>query len=229
MTTVSVIIPTLNEAENLPGLLRHLQRIPHQPLTEIIVVDGGSTDATCRIASDFQATVLHSPQTGRAAQMNFGAQHATGNILQFIHADTCPPASNFQDIQDTVAAGYDLGCFTYRFDSKHPLLRINGWFTHLDQLWCRGGDQAIFITRQLFDHLGGYKAHWKIMEEYDLLLRARKEAAFKIIRKDGVVSARKYQGRNYLQVQIANFIVFNMFRRGYPQERLVQTYKRLLG
>jgi len=229
MATVSVIIPTLNEAENLPQLLDYLQNIPNQSLAEIIVADGGSTDATCRIAMEYNATLLACPRTGRAAQMNYGVQQATGKVLQFIHADTQPPASNFHDIIEALQEGFEIGCFTYRFDSNHPLLRINSWFTHLHPLWCRGGDQAIFITRRLFNQLGGYKAHWKIMEEYDLLQRARQHTSFKIIRKDGLVSARKYKGRNYLQVQVANFIVFNMFLRGCSQEQLVRTYKRLLG
>jgi rSAM/selenodomain-associated transferase 2 len=229
MLSVSVIIPTLNEAENLPVLLRHLASIDDGSLREIIVVDAHSSDDTVHVARQLGATVLLAKCCGRAAQMNQGAAFATGEVLQFIHADTRPPRSNFADIRETIAAGNPIGCFTYRFDSNNPLLRINGWFTRLDRLWCRGGDQAIFVKKDFFHQLGGYKQHWKIMEEYDLLIRARRIAPFHIVRKDGIVSARKYQGRNYLKVQLANLIVFNMFKRGYSQEKLVRTYRRLLG
>jgi len=229
MSSVSVIIPTLNEAENLPILLRHLRNIDDGSLLEIIVVDAQSTDETVHIARQFGATVLLAKCCGRAAQMNQGAAFAAGEVLQFIHADTRPPVSNFADIRDTLNAGNPIGCFTYRFDSNNFLLRINSWFTRLDRLWCRGGDQAIFIKKDFFEQLGGYKQQWKIMEEYDLIIRARRIAPFHIVRKDGIVSARKYQGRNYLKVQIANLIVFNMYKRGYSQEKLIRTYRRLLG
>ncbi len=229
MTSVSVIIPTLNEAENMPVLLRHLRTIDDGSLREIIVVDAQSKDDTIHVARQHGATVLMAKCCGRAAQMNQGAAFASGEVLQFIHADTRPPASNFADIKEVLVAGSPIGCFTYRFDSRNPLLRINGWFTRLDRLWCRGGDQAIFIEKKFFDELGGYKQHWKIMEEYDLIIRARRIAPFHIVRKDGIVSARKYRGRNYLKVQLANLIVFNMFKRGYSQEQLVSTYQRLLG
>jgi len=229
MSFVSIIIPTLNEAENLPVLLSHLKEIDDGSLREILVVDAQSSDETVHIARQFGATVLMAKCCGRAAQMNQGAAFASGEILQFIHADTRPPVSNFSDIRNTLADGNPIGCFSYRFDSKNPLLRINGWFTRLDRLWCRGGDQAIFIKKDFFEELGGYKQHWKIMEEYDLIIRARSIAPFHIVRKDGIVSARKYKGRNYLKVQFANLIVFNMYKRGYSQEKLVRTYRRLLG
>ena len=229
MPTVSVIIPTLNEAGQLPGLLDYLHRISDRQVVDLIVVDGGSTDHTVAWARKRGVRVLVSDRPGRARQMNLGAAQARGDVLQFIHADTRPPESNFQDIRSAIHDGYDLGCFTYRFDSSHPLLRINGWFTRLDRLWCRGGDQAIFIRRDLFQRLGGYPDHWQIMEEYDLLQRARQQGRFIIVRKDSLVSARKYKDRPYLRVQLANLIVFQMFRLGYSQRKLLDTYRNLLG
>jgi len=95
-------------------------------------------------------------------------------------------------------------------------------------MWCRGGDQTLFVTRQLFDELGGYDTHFRIMEEYDFIKRARQENPFKIIPKPVLVSARKYEHNGYLRVQIANLTVFNMYRLGCSQETLVNTYRNLL-
>ena len=80
---ISVIIPTLNEAETIEGLLRSLYAAGAE---EIVVADGGSSDATAEVASAY-AKVVRSPR-GRAAQMNYGARHASGDVLWFLHADT---------------------------------------------------------------------------------------------------------------------------------------------
>jgi len=227
--SVSIIIPAVNEAKNLPRLLRRLQDKRASGIAEVILVDGGSTDGTQEIARGAGCLVLQSERCCRAAQMNMGAAHATGAVLQFVHADTLPPIENCRYVRQAIEEGYEIGSYAFRFDSHNPLLRINSWFTRLDKLWCRGGDQAIFITRRLFDELQGYR-DMAIMEEYDLILRARQRYAFKIIKTPPVtVSARKYAKNGYLRVQIANLVVFQMFKRGYPPERLARTYKRLLN
>jgi hypothetical protein len=109
------------------------------------------------------------------------------------------------------------------------LLQLNGYFSRFDRLWCRGGDQTLFVSQSLFKQLKGYKESHLIMEEYDFIIRARQTHAFKIIPNEVLVSARKYEGRSFFKVQFANLIVFNMFRFGASQQRLVQTYKKLLG
>jgi hypothetical protein len=95
-------------------------------------------------------------------------------------------------------------------------------------MWCRGGDQTLFVTRRLFDELGGYREEDVIMEEYYFIKRARERYPFKIIPKEVLVSARKYHMNGYFRVQIANLIAFNMFRFGFPQMRIAQTYRKLL-
>lgn len=100
--------------------------------------------------------------------------------------------------------------------------------TRFDRIMCRGGDQTLFITRSLFDRLGGYKDDYMIMEDYDLIERIQDITDFKIIQKDVTVSSRKYHNNGYLKVQIANFVVFMMYFLDYPQEKMVSTYKSLL-
>ena len=227
---LSIIIITLNEAEHIGRLLHHLiVLVEGEERVEVLLVDGGSDDDTCAIATAMGVRVLRCPHSGRAVQMNYGAQHSSGEILYFVHADSLPPNGFLEDIRMAVLDGYPIGCFRFRFDSKKLLLCVNSYFTRFDRMWCRGGDQTLFITRALFDELGGYDESFLIMEEYDLMARARKKASFKIIPKDVLVSARKYAHNGYLKVQLANFVVFNMYRFGVKQERMRRWYKRMLG
>ena len=225
---VSIIIPVLNEAENIARLVTQLRAHCNGSLAELLIVDGGSTDDTVQKAQQAGATVLQSPQRGRATQMNFATQFATGDLLYFVHGDTLPPASYMEDVLQAVKEGFPIGCFRFRFESHHPLLRINSYMTRFDFTWCRGGDQTLFVTREIFDELGGYCEADVIMEEFYFINRAKASYPFKIIPKDVLVSARKYVINGYFRVQIANLIAFNMFRFGFPQQRIADTYRKLL-
>lgn len=224
---ISVIIPTWNEAANIGKLIRHLQQNCHFS-GEIIVADGGSQDETLDIARAMGARALRSPDRGRGPQMNYAARLARHDLLYFVHADALPPADFSRHITQAIREGYSIGCFTYRFDSDRWLLRINSWFTRLDRIWCRGGDQTLFIQRDAFEQMGGFRQDFIIMEDYDLIQRARQQLRFRIIRRDVIVSARKYVENSYLRVQLANFIVFNMYRFGASQRLMADTYRTLL-
>lgn len=225
---VSIIIPTLNEAENIGKAVERLKAGSQGLHCDLIVVDGGSDDHTRAIASEAGAKVLQTPP-GRALQMNHGVEHSNGELLYFVHGDTLPPVDYLDKILKAVEEGYPVGCFRFRFDSDSWLLKVNAYFTRFNQIWCRGGDQSLFITREAFTSLGGYRNDYRIMEDYDLIIRARKQYPFKVIPDDVIVSARKYETNSYLRVQAANFVVFNMFRLGYSQEAMAKTYKRLLN
>lgn len=225
---ISVIVPTLNEEANIGKLVQHLFEYRDSTLKEIIIVDGGSSDCTVAIAQKTNAKIIECT-SGRAHQMNIGSANATGDILYFVHCDTLPPKTYLTDIQLAIQSNYSIGCFRATFDSKRPLLKINGFFSRFDKLWCRGGDQTLFVTQQLFEELQGYKEELLLMEEYDFMIRARENYSFKIIPTEVLISARKYEKRSFFKVQFANLVVFNMFRFGASQKRLVETYKRLLG
>src|SRR3954452_15423941 len=115
---LSIIIPTYNETQNIGQLIEYLQKAGDKAAMEIIVSDGGSLDATIAVAKDAGAKAMLSPVKGRAAQMNYGASVAKGDILYFIHADTFPPDSFINDINMAVSQGYDLGRYRTRFDSE---------------------------------------------------------------------------------------------------------------
>ena len=161
--------------------------------------------------------------------MNLGAQIAKSGILYFLHADTLPPISFAQDIQQALLKGFDLGCYRSTYPAKNvPLLQINAYFTRFDQHWCRGGDQSLFIKKEVFEYCKGFRKDFIIMEDFDFIERARKKHSFIIMSKDILISTRKYEQNGYLKVQLANFIVFSMYRLGFSQKKLFQTYRRIL-
>lgn len=225
---LSIIIPTLNEEKNIGELLKHLSMAPKIDQAEIIVCDGQSEDRTVSICQNWKVRILECKR-GRAVQMNAGAQAAKADILYFVHADTRPPLSFVQDIGQARTEGYDLGSYRFRFDSEKSLLKVNNYFTRFNQMWTRGGDQSLFISKEAFGSLNGYREEFVIMEEYDLLKRAKGlNLRFKVMPKDIVVSARKYEGNSYLRVQFANLVVFNMFRLGCRPQQILDTYRRLI-
>jgi rSAM/selenodomain-associated transferase 2 len=226
---LSVIIPTYNEAASIAGLVQQLRRHAPAQGVEVLVVDAGSPDGTAELARQAGATLLRSPKPGRAAQMNYGAQQATGDILYFVHADVAIHADYVATIRQAVAQGYEAGCYRFRFASRHPLLRINSYGTRFKGIMSRGGDQTLFITRPLFERLGGFDEYFVIMEDFDIIRRIRRQARFFIVPQDVVVSARKYETNSWLRVQLANLTAFSMFFLKVPPVRIARTYKALLN
>ncbi len=135
---ISVIIPVLNEAQSIVKVLKHLNASSsHHLIKEILVVDGGSSDKTVELALNHGASVLYAAK-GRAKQMNYGAQFATGDILYFLHVDTLPPEDFDQQIVKALQQGYEAGCFQMKFDNNSRFLNFFAWFTKINHKMCRG-------------------------------------------------------------------------------------------
>ncbi len=229
MNTISVIIPTLNESENILGLITQLQMEKSNLIKEIIVVDGGSSDDTVNFARDTGAKVVLSPVKGRASQMNYGASIATGDIFYFVHADTLPPIRFSEDIIKCIQNGNTIGRFCTRFSSNSLLLKCNAFFTRFDLFVCYGGDQTLFIKRETFETLNGFDDSMQIMEDYDFVTRAKRKGKYGIILKNVLISARKYETNNWWKVQKAHYTIVKMFKKGATQEDLVNRYKKMLN
>jgi len=153
---LSVIIPTLNEAGCIQSTLQ-----PLQPLRarghEIILVDGGSNDATCDLGLPFVDQLLQSP-SGRAEQMRTGASAAHGHILWFLHADShIPPHADVMIMEALDRTHTDWGRFDITFGDSHSLLKTVAWSMNLRSrlTGIATGDQGIFVRRSLYDRVGG--------------------------------------------------------------------------
>ncbi|WP_375444183.1 TIGR04283 family arsenosugar biosynthesis glycosyltransferase [uncultured Fibrella sp.] len=225
---ISVIIPTYNEAATIERVVNDAFTHGHEQVVEVLVVDGGSTDETADIAHRAGATVLAAPTLGRAAQMNYGARLATGDVLYFVHADVRIHPDFVSDISHAIEQGYEAGRYRFRFDSDNVLLRFNSYSTRFGGLMSRGGDQTLFIRRTLFERLHGFDEHYVIMEDFDIIRRIEQQARFVVIPKDVVVSARKYEANSWLRVQLANLTAVLLFACNVSPTRIARTYRTLL-
>ena len=218
----------MNESENLKELLPIFFNHKRCEDLEVIVVDGGSNDNSFEIAFQMGARVLKSKVSSRACQMNLGAKEATGDILYFVHADTRVLDSFYEDIIEAVESGVPAGCFAYSFDSDSILLKVNSWFTKFNGVLSGGGDQTLFIKKEVFEALKGFDEYYCIMEDFELTQRLKKNYSFHVIPKKITVSARKYETNSWLRVQLVNLVVFALFFLKTPPVKLKSLYSKLL-
>lgn len=221
---ISIIIPTFNEAYFIGKLIDHLWKSDTENwIKEILVADAGSEDQTCQLAQAYGAKVIHCPSKGRSSQMNFAAKQATGEILHFIHADSFPPHSFSSAIIQHIKQ-HRVGCFRSLFDTSSRFLRFNSFFTRFSCTVFRGGGQTLFVERKLFEQLGGYREDMELMEEYDLIVRLKKQAKFKVIQRNVLVSARDYEKHGNWNLQARYMVLVMLFFSGVPHRFLQQAH-----
>lgn len=221
---ISIIIPILNEEQQIGILLKHLQEAQSKHyLLETIVVDGGSTDESVNIAQQFSATIVHSKK-GRAIQMNSGAKEAKGRILYFLHADTFPPKNFDEYIIQSVNKNKLAGCFRLKFDTHHPLLQFFASLTRINSKICRGGDQSLFITKKLFSNLNGFNPNYIIYEDSEFIGRIYQENHFSVLPYHVITSARKYRKIGFFKLQYHFGMIHLKNYLGASPESLHQYY-----
>ncbi|WP_107040345.1 TIGR04283 family arsenosugar biosynthesis glycosyltransferase [Brumimicrobium mesophilum] len=224
----SIIIPTLNEEEKISQLLEFLTTNALSE-TEIIVIDGGSKDKTIELVKRFEnVNLIETKKASRAVQLNVGAKQAKGDVFYFVHADVLPPLTFEEDIDRSLANGNEFGCYRFEFDKKALMLKFNAWWTRFDFMFCRGGDQTLFVTKDVFQKLNGFDESYVIMEDFDFILRARKKFKFRIVPKNVVVSARKYKLNSYFKVNMVNLYSYWSFMLGKSPEKIRDNYKTWL-
>lgn len=195
---------------------------------EIIVADAGSNDGTCEAAADLDVKCIAVNQKSRPQQLNAGAEVARASILYFVHADTLPPKNYAEQVIEAVESGSEFGSFRFRFDRNKGLMRLNSYCTRFPLMMFRGGDQSLFITRDLFNKIGGYDTGHIVMEDYDIIRRGKKYSPFHLLDDEMMVSARKYEENSYLRVNWANFAVFSLYYCGVKPGKLLRLYKKLI-
>ncbi|MFD0989968.1 TIGR04283 family arsenosugar biosynthesis glycosyltransferase [Mariniflexile jejuense] len=227
MSKISIIIPILNEAETIEKLLIYLfETASKETNLEIIVVDGGSTDGSKSLVSKFKNVMLLTSEKGRAKQMNLGAKQATGNILYFLHADSFPPKNFDKLITAEIKKGNNAGCFIMKFDSNHLWLKLAGFLTKLPWKICRGGDQSLFVSKSLFNTIGGFDETFVIYEDNDFIGKLYAQNQFVVIQKWLTTSARRYKTNGIWTLQYHFFVIHLKKWCGASAENLNSYYKK---
>lgn len=221
---ISIVIPSFNEEKNIQHLIYYLKNNSSADIIkEIIVSDGGSKDNTIQLAELAGATIV-TGKKGRAQQLNRGARHASGEILYFLHADSYPPKYFDKEIIQHVMNNSEAGCFIMKFDNKHPFMKFWSWMTQFTGSYFRGGDQSLFVTRNLFETVSGYNEKMRIMEDYDIVFKLRSKTRFAVIKKWITTSARKYEKVGMYRLQLKFAMIYFMYGLGFSQDTLVNYY-----
>jgi len=203
MNKISIIIPILNEAKTIDLLLHYLiKNCSKKNIADIIIVDGGSTDNSVDVISKHKNITLIKSKKGRAKQMNKGAKVAQGNILYFLHADSFPPKNFDFLIINQISKNNLAGCFKMKFDSNNWWLKLAGWLTKFSWRISRGGDQSLFVTKQLFNTIGGYDETFTIYEDNDFIAKLYNRKQFVVIQEWLTTSARCYNTNGVFKLQL---------------------------
>jgi len=219
---ISVIIPALNEAAALPAALESLRR---QRSHEVIVVDGGSSDATRELAAAGADRVLTGVRS-RAAQMNLGAKHASGEALLFLHADCTLEDGALAEASKLLSRPQVIaGCFRMAVPQGRLLYRsIDACATaRVRLLGIIYGDQGLFLRRETFEQLGGFP-ELKLMEDVFLSLRLRRRGRVVVGHSRIFVSARRWQRVGVVRQTLRNWGLTALAAAGVHPDRLARYY-----
>lgn len=229
--TVAVILPVLNEASRLSDYFADLYHA-HR-FDEVIVVDGGSFDASVEIVCQFMSSgqfpvpCLIQTLRGRARQMHAGAIKAEADILLFLHADTVLPSEAVPQICEAICRGYVWGRFDLNLSGGHFLFRIIermiNWRSALSGI--ATGDQAMFVRRDVYRLLGGFSL-MPLMEDIDLSRRLKEIGKPARLRTPVVTSSRRWETHGILRTVLLMWTLRFLYWLGVSLERLARWYDR---
>jgi rSAM/selenodomain-associated transferase 2 len=222
---LSIIIPVLNEEKVIGSSLKKLQWV-RQLGHEVIVVDGGSHDKSVTLSEPLASRVVSSPP-GRALQMNLGAKSATGDVLLFLHVDTLLPNDAVTALEQCMSDGLSCwGRFDVRLSGRHILFRIiermMNWRSRLTGI--ATGDQAIFISRDLFERLDGY-ADIPLMEDVDISRRLRAYRKPIFFQQKVITSSRRWEQSGICKTVWLMWRLRLAFWLGYDPAELAKRYR----
>ncbi|MBD3610497.1 MAG: TIGR04283 family arsenosugar biosynthesis glycosyltransferase [Gammaproteobacteria bacterium] len=216
------MIPVLNESRSITPTLMALQpfrRLGH----EIILVDGGSSDDTLMLAEDLVDQIIGCDK-GRARQMNYGARHAWGNILLFLHADTTLPDDALEQI-NLALKKHEWGRFNVRLSGGNILLRfierMMNWRSCVSGVVT--GDQAIFMPKSTFIKVGGF-ADIPLMEDIELSKRLKKIGYPACVKSKVITSSRRWEENGIIKTILLMWQLRYAYYRGVKAEELVKRY-----
>ncbi len=221
-SVISIVIPTLNAASRLGETLAAVMAVPG---VEVVLVDGGSTDQTVAIAKSYGVQALVS-EPGRARQMNVGAAAVGGDVLLFLHGDTVLPVGFAHMVRETMSElGVAAGAFRLSFDASSLPLAAIAWGANLRSRWLQMpyGDQALFLSKELFLARGGFP-EMAILEDLALVRNLKRHGRV-VIRPEAVVTAaRRWQQRGMVAQTLRNQLILIGFFLGVSLDRLAGWY-----
>lgn len=223
LAKISIIIPVLNEAENISLVISSIQRAEN---IEIIIVDGGSQDNTVKIAENLAVKVIVTNR-GRAIQMNRGAKIATGEILLFLHGDTQLPIGFETQVRETfINSNIIAGAFQLKIKGDQFSLRLieKTVFWRSKYLQMPYGDQAIFIKASSFWELGGFPEQ-PIMEDFEFIRRLNRLGKIEILSSYVITSGRRWQKLGIFKTTLINQFMVIGYYLGISPTKLAQWYR----
>jgi rSAM/selenodomain-associated transferase 2 len=227
---VSIVIPVLNEIENLPHLIASLQELG-DPL-ELMVADGGSTDGTREWVRGQQGILLVDAPRGKGPQLNAGAAQATGEVLLFLHADCRMSREAWQEFQSAIAGAHIAGgAFHICFAEKAPgSLRLveRGINARTTITRTATGDQGIFVQRDIFFAFAGMP-DWPLFEDVELVRRIKNAGKFAVIKPPLIISGRRYIKNGVIQTALLIFALRLGFWFGISPYRLKNWFEDARG
>ena len=227
-SSISVIIPAINEADSLPITVGHLRR--NSSIREIIIVDGGSTDRTPEIAEQLGCRLLAS-KPGRGGQMRAGAAAATGDVILLLHADTWLPPHATRAMLDCLRDRAVVAGGFWKEFRESPLLLLGSKWKCAIRLWIGrriAGDQGMFIRRDILERIGGIP-DMALMEEFALSSRLRREGRLALADAVVLTSARRFQKLGVIRTYLRMWWVTTLYRWGKSPAELRKLYEKGAG
>jgi len=225
--TFSIIVPVLHEAERINDLICHLRQLDSEKSSEIIVVDGAPEEDTLQAIHDDQVIRISS-EKGRAKQMNAGASKAKGEVLIFLHADTELPPHALKRIETVIEKrGLMAGAFDLGIQSNQLIFRVIALLASLRSRLNRipYGDQAIFLRREYFNNIGGYK-EIPLMEDVELMRRIKRLGEkIWILYDRAMTSPRRWEEEGVIYCILRNWTLQILYFLGVSPHKLVNFYK----
>ena len=222
--SLSIIIPTLNEAQNLPLLLSDLAEIKEE--SEIIIIDSDSKDATKDISYIYGTKYFNIQERNRGLQLNTGAKEAKGHWLLFVHADSRFNKDWSQEISHIISKSNKfIYFFKFKVNDKNLLFRFLEVLVNFRTLFLKTpyGDQGLLIHRDIYFKYGGYKKI-PLMEDIDFINRLKVKELIFLLNTSIFTSSRKWKKHNILYQSIINFRLRRKWSMGFPIDKIYEKY-----
>ena len=224
---LSIVIPALNEAAGIEAVLQALQPLRARNI-ELVLADGGSRDRTAALARPWVDAAVDAPR-GRALQMNAGAAQARADVLLFLHADTrLPPLADVLVLQavNRRGGGACWGRFDVRIEGRPWMLRVVAWLMNRRSRLSgiATGDQAIFVTREAFEQVGGFPVQ-PLMEDVEISRRLKRLGRPACLNARVCTSGRRWEQRGVWRTIVLMWRLRWRYWRGESPARLAEAYR----